>query len=309
MPWGWFTQALCVRGRSDGICKASSGGASPLIPAGAPRRWASPLTSDVRLVAYKFMTGARFRTIADDVRERIALGDLGDSGALESEAVLGQRYGASRVTVRRALELLREQGLVESRQGSGWFVTGGSFHQTLALGHLPARVLGGRWSPAGSCPGGWRPSPTRHPPAAVARACSWRPGRRRCTAGRSAPSTPCRWTWSRSGCRRRSPAGSAVPTPPTPASGRPCSATATGSPRCGRASPPASPATRTRRCSASTPAPRCCSCAGWPWPRDGGPVALSDHRYLAHRFSLEVEFHGWPTADEPPGLRTVADPD
>src|SRR4051812_50150729 len=90
------------------------------------------------------MTGARFRTIADDVRERIALGDLGDSGALESEAVLGQRYGASRVTVRRALELLREQGLVESRQGSGWFVTGGSFHQTLALGtfrHAPSAIL------------------------------------------------------------------------------------------------------------------------------------------------------------------------
>jgi GntR family transcriptional regulator len=35
------------------------------------------------------------------------------------------------------------------------------------------------------------------------------------------------------------------------------------------------------------------------------PLALSDHRYLAHRFSLEVEFNGWPGAgvDSPPGLR------
>jgi len=35
------------------------------------------------------------------------------------------------------------------------------------------------------------------------------------------------------------------------------------------------------------------------------PLALSDHRYLAHRFSLEVEFNGWPGAgaDTPPGLR------
>ena len=34
------------------------------------------------------------------------------------------------------------------------------------------------------------------------------------------------------------------------------------------------------------------------------PLALSDHRYLAHRFSLEVEFNGWPGAgaDTPPGL-------
>jgi GntR family transcriptional regulator len=38
----------------------------------------------------------------------------------------------------------------------------------------------------------------------------------------------------------------------------------------------------------------------------GTPLALSDHRYLAHRFSLEVEFRGWPTATtETPGLRTV----
>src|SRR6185312_5546995 len=43
-------------------------------------------------------------------------------------------YGASRMTVRKALELLRDQGLVESRQGSGWFVSTGSFHQRLALG-------------------------------------------------------------------------------------------------------------------------------------------------------------------------------
>jgi GntR family transcriptional regulator len=40
---------------------------------------------------------------------------------------------------------------------------------------------------------------------------------------------------------------------------------------------------------------------------DGRPLALSDHRYLAHRFSLEVEFRGWPAAQSPesPGLRSV----
>ena len=42
----------------------------------------------------------------------------------------------------------------------------------------------------------------------------------------------------------------------------------------------------------------------------GAPVALSDHRYLAHRFALEVEFRGWQAAGapEPPGLRAVAAP-
>ena len=40
---------------------------------------------------------------------------------------------------------------------------------------------------------------------------------------------------------------------------------------------------------------------------DGRPLALSDHRYLAHRFSLEVEFRGWSggTSDDPPGLRST----
>ncbi|MHB8274568.1 MAG: GntR family transcriptional regulator, partial [Dermatophilaceae bacterium] len=80
------------------------------------------------------MTSSRFRQIADDLHERVALGEFGDQGALDSESALCARYTVSRVTVRRALETLREQGLVESRQGSGWFATGGSFHQTLALG-------------------------------------------------------------------------------------------------------------------------------------------------------------------------------
>ena len=89
------------------------------------------------------------------MRERIALGDLGDSGALESESALGQRYGASRVTVRRALELLREQGLVESRQGSGLVrdrrLLPPDPRRLGTFRHASSAVT---WSPAGSCPGG-----------------------------------------------------------------------------------------------------------------------------------------------------------
>ncbi len=80
------------------------------------------------------MTSSRFATIAHDVRERIALGDYGDIGALDSESQLCTRYAVSRPTVRRALEVLRDEGLVESRHGAGWFVTGAAFHQRLAIG-------------------------------------------------------------------------------------------------------------------------------------------------------------------------------
>ena len=83
------------------------------------------------------MTSTRFAAIASDLRERIALGEFAEDaglGAIDSEAQLCARYAVSRPTVRRALEVLRDEGLVESRHGAGWFVTGAAFHQRLALG-------------------------------------------------------------------------------------------------------------------------------------------------------------------------------
>ena len=37
---------------------------------------------------------------------------------------------------------------------------------------------------------------------------------------------------------------------------------------------------------------------------DGVPLALSEHRYVGHRFRLDVEFHGWRGAD-PPGVTPI----
>ncbi len=64
----------------------------------------------------------RYQEIADALRRRIEAGELAAGGLLPSEAELVARYKASRVTVRRALEDLRDDGLVASRQGSGWYV-------------------------------------------------------------------------------------------------------------------------------------------------------------------------------------------
>ena len=38
------------------------------------------------------MTSSRFVTIASDLRERIALGEFGDGGTLDSESQLCHRY-------------------------------------------------------------------------------------------------------------------------------------------------------------------------------------------------------------------------
>jgi GntR family transcriptional regulator len=70
----------------------------------------------------------RYLELADTLRERIA---SGARGALASEAELGREHGVSRVTVRRALEVLRDEGLVSSRQGVGWFVAVDPVRQSL----------------------------------------------------------------------------------------------------------------------------------------------------------------------------------
>jgi len=58
-------------------------------------------------------------------------GVYGSGRLLPSEAELGTEFDASRVTIRRALETLREDGLVDARQGFGWFVAAAPLQQTL----------------------------------------------------------------------------------------------------------------------------------------------------------------------------------
>lgn len=70
----------------------------------------------------------RYLDLADDLRTAIAAGQV---GALPSEAELGERHGVSRVTVRRSLDILREEGLVVSRRGAGWFVASDPVRQPL----------------------------------------------------------------------------------------------------------------------------------------------------------------------------------
>ena len=70
--------------------------------------------------------------IADDLRRQITSGDLVAGAVLPSEADLAGSYGVSRVTIRKALELLRDEALVGSRQGFGWFVAAPVVRRSLA---------------------------------------------------------------------------------------------------------------------------------------------------------------------------------
>ena len=79
-----------------------------------------------------FVRTIRYQTIADDLRRRVSDGEFELRGVLPSEAELSAAYEASRVTIRRALEALRAEGLVESRQGFGWLVSGEPLRQDLS---------------------------------------------------------------------------------------------------------------------------------------------------------------------------------
>jgi GntR family transcriptional regulator len=83
----------------------------------------------------------KYQSIAEALRGRIAAGEFAAGRLLPSEAELGRAYAASRMTVRRALEALRNEELIDSRQGFGWFVAAAPFRQSLGrLGTIEAQL-------------------------------------------------------------------------------------------------------------------------------------------------------------------------
>lgn len=64
----------------------------------------------------------KYLQIAGHIRDQITRGDLLDGAEVPSERELAATWSVARPTAARALETLRQQGLVESRQGSGTYV-------------------------------------------------------------------------------------------------------------------------------------------------------------------------------------------
>ncbi len=85
------------------------------------------------------MRTIRYQEIADELRGRLT--GIGVGRLLPSESELSAEFGVSRVTIRRALEILREAGLVDARQGFGWYVAGALVRQHLdALGTIEGQL-------------------------------------------------------------------------------------------------------------------------------------------------------------------------
>jgi GntR family transcriptional regulator len=85
------------------------------------------------------MRSIRYQEIADDLRSRALAAPAGS--VLPSESELSEEFAASRVTIRRALDLVREQGLIAARQGFGWYVAGEPVRQHLVqLGTIESQL-------------------------------------------------------------------------------------------------------------------------------------------------------------------------
>jgi GntR family transcriptional regulator len=61
--------------------------------------------------------------VATDIEGDIDAGRLAPDTRLPSEAELSEQYGVARVSVRRAIQKLREQGKVVTVHGRGTYVT------------------------------------------------------------------------------------------------------------------------------------------------------------------------------------------
>lgn len=88
-------------------------------------------------------------TVARALQAEILRGRYGADGQLPTEPELGERFGVARETVRRALQLLKDTGVVASIQGRGTFVRRRPRRTTLQR-ELPPQGGPADWTDHGS---------------------------------------------------------------------------------------------------------------------------------------------------------------
>ncbi|UGQ15128.1 GntR family transcriptional regulator [Yinghuangia sp. ASG 101] len=89
----------------------------------------------------------KYLQIANFLRDQILRGDLHPGDEVPSERALVTQWNVSRPTAARALDALRQQGLVEKRQGSGTYVTDVQIHRRARERYGRARQLGKIYAP------------------------------------------------------------------------------------------------------------------------------------------------------------------
>lgn len=82
-----------------------------------------------------------YRQIKDDIRRRILSGKWPHGSRIPSEKVLSDEYEMSLITVRKALDELRQEGYLERKQGKGTYVSPVTIEQKLSRFYSFSEVL------------------------------------------------------------------------------------------------------------------------------------------------------------------------
>ena len=64
----------------------------------------------------------KYQSIASDIQRSIEAGALKPNAKLPTVVELCEAYGVSKITIKRAIDLLTDRGLISSRRGSGTYV-------------------------------------------------------------------------------------------------------------------------------------------------------------------------------------------
>ena len=75
------------------------------------------------LMFEKIPTRAMSDQVAQQLLKQIEVGSFRATGKLPTEAALAQEFGVSRTVIREAISRLKNEGVVEPRQGSGVFIS------------------------------------------------------------------------------------------------------------------------------------------------------------------------------------------
>ncbi|MBQ1122660.1 GntR family transcriptional regulator [Streptomyces sp. B15] len=90
------------------------------------------------------MPQLKYEQIADHLRARITEGEFGPGDLLPSGRDLCEQWGVSRATVVKAMDVLRNDGVVVARQGSGFTVVETPVARPAGRRGVGPRVSGGR---------------------------------------------------------------------------------------------------------------------------------------------------------------------
>jgi GntR family transcriptional regulator len=89
----------------------------------------------------------KYLQIANHIREQILRGDLEPGSEVPSERQIADDWNVARPTATKALQALRQQGLVETKTGQGTFVRDAQAHRRASYRYHRYRERGAQYAP------------------------------------------------------------------------------------------------------------------------------------------------------------------